>query len=99
MGWSHWLRVPRDEFIIHLIHRCKVVHSRNEHVDLDGILQAATGLFEDGLYVFECLSLDASYQLDRFSCMKSDAELTVRSLTVPSTILEVLGSMPMLPEQ
>lgn len=54
---SHGLLVPNEELIVRLVHRRKVIHRGDEHVYLDDVVQAASGLLEDRLEVLEGLSL------------------------------------------
>lgn len=96
---THRLLVPDEKLIISLVHSRKMVHRGDENIDLEDIVQTASGLCEDGLQVSQGLPLDGELVLEYFFPIGTWCCLTVLSLTVPSTSLEVLGSIPMLPEQ
>lgn len=54
---THRLRLEREELIVRLIHRGKVVHGGDIDVDLKHIFLAATRCLKDGLEVLQGLPL------------------------------------------
>lgn len=55
---THRLWIRHKKLIICLVHGSKVVHGRDEDVNLDHVIYAAPRLLEHGLQVLEGLSLD-----------------------------------------
>lgn len=54
---TYRLRLEREELIVCLVHRGKVVHGGNIDVDLEHIFLAAAGCLKDGLEVLQGLPL------------------------------------------
>ena len=96
-GGTYRLGLPHKELVVGLVHERKVVHSCQEYVHLDNILEAATGRFQNCRQVSQRLSL-ASTSAPGPTVFRK-LRLAVRSLTVPPTSSDVVGAMPMLPEQ
>ena len=85
--------------LVSIVHGREVLHVGEEDIDLEDGGEAAAGGGEDRGQVADALVLGGRRVRARRYVRFDLRKLTVRSATVPGTILPVLGSMPTAPEQ
>src|SRR4051794_37200839 len=90
-----WILV--EYLSVDLVHGSKVVHSSQEDVHFDHIVDATTGSLEDCRKIGKALGLMRCQMAENDQLDRDLNSLTVLSATPPSTILFVFGSIPTLP--